>query len=492
MTPNEIITEALYNIYGSSTPEESVSARAASLMERLHAKVQKEAPWWFLERVLTCPAVNSNIRSFKPDGMLDFDSEIYAICCRNGVFVILTKESDILWRIYSIDPKTLTVQKGGSLTRKPWQDNVELRNDEVTGKLYCRLEDGAAPSRSSRIYEITEDGDIIRIAFGNSQQLTMNKCWDIRDGVLYYLTRADSETEWNAFQSIKKLTTGEPTTLVSWIIDVDDLCAVDDALIVTRGGNTGVGVVTWIPVTTGVETVLSSRGAVSTDKLARSGENVYIASKQTDSDRVRVRWFDSTRDVGVPEYIHKGAVNIYTYKEGSLISESYNKNTIYFVHDDYIFVAQRNTDGTGSILRLTDEKVGSILEIRNSSFGRVERVCPGASVLRNASGQYPICYTDVESDLGKRDISFYPQSQYDTVQMRAIIYTDYDAAEEDVVCFNLEEYLVKKLTAELSLTTEYPERYAAFSAAADMALGDAIARNCDFDAQEVTPGYADA
>lgn len=489
MTPNEIITEALYNIYGASTPDASVQTRASSVLKRLYDQVQRKVPWWFLERVITCPAVNSNIRSFKPDGMLDFDNEIYAICYRNGFFVIITKESDILWRIYSIDPKTLTIQKGGSLTRKSWQDDIELRNDEVTGKLYCRLDDADAHSGSSRIYEITEDGDIIKIAFGNSQQLSMNKCWDIRDGVLYYLSRLYSN--WDAYQCIKKLTEGEPTTLVSLIMDVDDLCVVDGALIVTKLGNTASGVVTWIPVTTGVETVLSSGGAISTDKLARNGENIYIASKQPDYDRVRVRWFDSMSDIGVPEYIHKGAVNIYTYKEGSLISESYNKNTIYFVYEDYMFVAQRNTDGTGSILRLTDERVGSILEIRNSSLGRVERVCPGANVLRNASGQHPIYYTDVESDLGKRDISFYPQSQYDIVEMRAIIYTDYDAAEEDVVCFNLEEYLVKKLTAEISLMTEYADRYSAYSQAAELALQEKIAENCKFTAQEFELGYAD-
>ena len=56
---------------------------------------------------------------------------------------------------------------------------------------------------------------------------------------------------------------------------------------------------------------------------------------------------------------------------------------------------------------------------------------------------------------------------------------------------NLEDYLIKKLTAEISLMTEYADRYSAYSQAAELALQEKIAENCKFTAQEFELGYAD-
>ena len=87
-------------------------------------------------------------------------------------------------------------------------------------------------------------------------------------------------------------------------------------------------------------------------------------------------------------------------------------------------------------------------------------------------------------------MSFFPESK-SVVYCECIVYRKIDFDTEDSVCSNLEDYLIKKLTSELSLVTEYADRFTAYAAAAEDALQKALAHGTDFDAQEIKPGYAD-
>ena len=481
MTPKEIITEALYNIYGSSTPETSVATQAATLMERIYNDAQRKAPWWFLERFFTYPAVNANIMSYKPDGIVQLPGTVEALASCNGLCCALVAEDATTLRLYYFDPKTLTVGKGGSFPRPIWQSTFELRYDEASEGLYVRLEDNTFSENRSRIYRITEKGDVItRITTTN----LIGSSWDVRNGVIWYAS--PEYLVWDDYYQIRgRKVDGTETKLVGPIIGITDMRITENGIVITkRGQYGGLGAISTIDIWSGKETIITNGGTSCMDKMSRNGGDVYMA--QPSSGSMKIRWFDTSV---WSEYTHKGVIAVSPWDgDGVLYDIATGIPAIFDTFGNYMFIAEHRPSGD-SILRLTDEKVGTILSMETSAGQRIKRVPVGSRDAVNATGIIPVYYTDEESAKGKRDVNIYPQAQYDTVSMRAIVFTDYDSDSSDIVTTNLEEYLLKKLTAELSLVTEYADRYAAYSQAADVALAAAKARNCDFDGQEVTPGY---
>ena len=493
MTPKEIITEALYNIYGSSEPDASVVTAAGTLMRRIYGDAQRATPWWFLERYFTCPAVNQNITSFRPDGVLSLPQEIASIAYRNGLIVVLVYESATVLRLYTVDPKTLTVQKCGSFARQSWQGSVELRYDQSTDKLFIRLEDNESSDEAhkSHVYEISEEGDIINTL---TPAAPMNQSWTVFGGILYYVTMKFLVWDWS-FQ-IRKLNGADDQIFAGGgfggVTGLVDIAACSEGVVgLTTSGVNSSSAIIWFG-TNGTGTPITSGGTYVSDKLMSHDDLIYIASKPSDTKQIRIRWFDSVGSNGAPEYTHKGSVTVYPWgSKEATIADSYLKNTVYFVIGKYMFVAERNADGTASLLRLTSEKMGIIYEVKNSQTMKVVRRQVGDPILSQTSGISPAFYTDEESSSGKRDITLFPQSVTDFVNIRAIVYNEMEDDVNDVVTHNLEDYLIKKLTAELSLKTEYSDRYAAYTAAAEEALVGCRRQMNAFAGQEFDPGYSE-
>ena len=445
MTPNEIITEALYNIYGASTPDASVQTRASSVLKRLYDQVQRKVPWWFLRQGLESLAGNTDLSEFHIDGMVEVPgSPIYMAKAEDKVHIVVQEGN---WGyLYTYDDLTLSMRRfEGINTGNP------IVIDRATGKLY------QIDAANDKVQLLSSMGEVITEYSVSSSSLATGN--SIRNGVMYFFIGT------TIFSCV--LSTMQMTSLATVTGAVLGLVATDSGVYILRTDSK------WktsfysfaqgsiIELTSGTQIVWTNTGF--------DGVNVFLG----DPSAARLI---SVSDSGVTE-----KESVVLFDRANMICG--DSNCIYFM------IA---TNNKYTMYRMTKRQPGNIFSITTENGERLSRI-QGCDYSKYSSmtGDSPKYYSDQQTIWQNRILSYYPESQGVKITIDAIVYNEIDNSYADAVCMNLEDYLIKKLTAEISLMTEYADRYSAYSQAAELALQEKIEENCKFTAQEFEPGYAD-
>lgn len=441
MTPQEIITEALYNIYGTTPPDPTVTTHAESTLRKLHREVQRKVQWWFLRQTVEMPAVTQNVTGWRIDGRVKI-TDGWKLFYNNGALYATTYKfgvSPVVQKIYVLDPKTL---EGESFDAAGVLNAVFF--DPIQERVFGWGQTG---------YELYEYQFPLLYQI-NTISLPQKPKSDgvIYDGVYYY----GSGKTLCAFD----LATLTDTTLFTHSLDVSRPNVIGEYI--------------SFKDTATDEYIYAKDGTVT--KVSDNSPWSYITDGtshmqwQSWSGALNMTMLQDITPSGVP--FHKGKhIGLKMPMKLPIIKGG----NIFFFSGDYL-------------CRLSANDVGHIYSITNSADTKLQRV-PVQKNVESFVGTEPVAYSDQAGVTGERILRFYPESD-EFVSADVIVYNDM-ADEEDIITVELADYLVKKLTAEVALTTEYAARYEAYSQAAETALSVAVARNCEFTSQDLTPGYSE-
>lgn len=546
MTPNEIITEALYNIYGASTPDASVQTRATSVLKRLYDQVQRKVPWWFLERKL----------EFEVAGKVDLSHEVFE--SKNVVFqknrVVIGDKS-----ISCLLSKTAGDNAGWWTAFNDTTFMVDGHNlfvGGVGGVFKINTITGASSRHSSPTYpngmaiSIASDGDFLYVLMAERKTTGAyggyyNTIEKVRKRDMSIVTRMDFGQQAPTCFSTIKLVNGTlkisgEVTAYSSAIDVDTELLTQTAAGATKylfvqGMEVKVtqerypqiissaflfSLATYLygAVTDGTWLVFSyafSDGEVTQCVYDITGALVWenrvdeLYSIQFAKDGIgyapnaTIRlatgeiidsgFMDTGGSTSSPvkmEIVYTSDVDNVSVTYGGMSSgdaeKVYYGKTLTF-YQGKLVETDNYAGGVGRTSLSVPQKVSSIsgIWIANDKIERVDR--EDFDVMQAGD----VIYAE-EKTIDGHCLFFKP---IPSVPTSAVLYysvlEDYDAEMETNTSFYLEDYLIKKLTAELSLITEYADRYKSYSIAAEDSLYDARAMNCNYTAQEFKLGYAD-
>ena len=529
MTPSEIITEALYNIYGSSTPDASVMERAKLLFQRAHGDVQKKVPWWFLEDEVEA----------------DVDSEFEVVSTSSTIWIGSTsfggyKKYDSSAKINQSSAQIITTKKHVFVFRNiesPYID-VFLRKDMTN----------ITTIPAGRYTFMEKIGTFIWVFSTVSCKVINTDTLEVIS--LPYYFGSVPVSGWHA-----QLYKGNVYVQLAQSINIYNATTIGLVATIPKTLQLSKGYVEagyWIlwgetgTITVNLDNMTLSETYGSSSEIhdkACDGSASYRVTKVGNifqiSDSLRYTVIHECPDYWTEQSVWMGTFGSITLTDCvvfnclsevlvaatgkkvcsfSLPSGTYCTSCCRYGAKIYISYGDTYYGGTGGYAEVDVESgtvtftdmgrsitsiyvdieskydmdiEGLFLKAENGSYIRLIRKNHVSEPFISMPGQQgaPTSWKE-KINAGSHMVYMHPQQVKKTrIKMIGRKRVEIDFGIEDEVCTNLEEYLIKKLTADISIMTEYQDRYVAYTAESERALAAKIAENCDFTAQEFTPGY---
>ena len=537
MTPNEIITEALYNIYGASTPDASVQTRASSVLKRLYDQVQRKVPWWFLERQLTIevaekvslktqtfervPIVFQRGRVVVGDRVVNLDlgktPRGYSYKCARFNETSYFIEDNYLYigginavhKINMVNGEVMSssiVTIGNSL-------QISLVHDSTY--IYSL---GANQELSYIITKISKENMVVNAQYeftSPSPPYVFSRII-LEDGILYINP--------GEYGSDENVAAASMSTSLSGVSISSQTCR----SIFIQGEQVNVSYFDGVPpslsVTGGPFSIFVDNAVLNS---VDNDDSYFYISYTVGTDFFQraynmigeLVWENVNANEGaeiVVDGIGYGKSCTINMKDGSIVASGFDGGDIpvFTKDDDHVYMSCYSVaDGllytfTKGVITASEVILGGIGKTTFYAASNVETILGIVSSEKNRLGRMdlmpfhttsvtvgvPAIYAE-DRRFDDHFILFKPFSSGKETPYSVTIYyltrEEYNGVVESNTLANLEDYLIKKLTAEISLMTEYADRYSAYSQAAELALQEKIAENCKFTAQEFELGYAD-